>query len=109
VLFPSVGALVTDTGGLLSHPAIIAREYRVPAVVATGSATRVLRDGQMVTVDGSTGLVEPLAAGLSSSLWPATSPRSSHRHATPSRAQPHSSRMPSGMGSHIPFIAALLL
>ena len=35
VLFPKVGALVTDSGGVLSHPAIIAREFRVPAVVAT--------------------------------------------------------------------------
>lgn len=58
VLFPSVGALVTDTGGILSHPAIIAREYRIPAVVATGNATRLLRDGQVVTVDGGTGIVE---------------------------------------------------
>jgi pyruvate,water dikinase len=58
VLFPSVGALVTDTGGLLSHPAIIAREYRVPAVVATGNATELLRDDQVVTVDGSAGQVE---------------------------------------------------
>ncbi len=58
VLFPIVGALVTDTGGLLSHPAIIAREYRVPAVVATGDATRRLRDGQLVVVDGTTGEVE---------------------------------------------------
>lgn len=40
VLFPSVGALVTDMGGILSHPAIIAWEYHVPAVVATGNATR---------------------------------------------------------------------
>jgi pyruvate,water dikinase len=58
VVFPSVGALVTDAGGILSHPAIIAREYRVPAVVATGNATSVLRDGQRVTVDGSAGVVE---------------------------------------------------
>lgn len=58
VLFPHVGALVTDRGGLLSHPAIIAREYRVPAVVATGDATKLLTDGQIVTVDGGTGLVE---------------------------------------------------
>ena len=58
VLFPSVGALVTDSGGILSHPAIIAREYRVPAVVATGNATSTLRDGQIVTVDGNTGAVE---------------------------------------------------
>jgi len=57
VLFPSIGALVTDSGGILSHPAIIAREYRVPAVVATTNATALLRDGQRVTVDGSTGYV----------------------------------------------------
>jgi rifampicin phosphotransferase len=57
VLFPSVGALVTDTGGLLSHPAIIAREYAVPAVVATGNATALLRDGQLVTVDGGAGRI----------------------------------------------------
>ncbi len=58
VLFPSIGALVTDAGGILSHPAIIAREYRVPGVVATGNVTKVLRDGQVVTVDGAAGLVE---------------------------------------------------
>jgi pyruvate,water dikinase len=60
VLFPNIGALVTDQGGLLSHPAIIAREYRVPAVVATGDATRLLTDGQIVTVDGGAGVVEPV-------------------------------------------------
>lgn len=58
VLFPSVGALVTEHGGLLSHPAIIAREYRVPAVLATRDATNRLRDGQIVTVDGDAGVVE---------------------------------------------------
>jgi pyruvate,water dikinase len=57
VLFPSVGALVTDSGGILCHPAIIAREYGIPAVVATGNATSVIRDGQLVTVDGSSGTV----------------------------------------------------
>ena len=57
VLFPAIGALVTDSGGILSHPAIIAREYRIPAVVATGNATRLLTDGQIVTVDGSAGTV----------------------------------------------------
>lgn len=59
VLFPSIGGLVTDTGGILSHPAIIAREYGVPAVVATGDATQRLQDGEIVTVDGTTGLVVP--------------------------------------------------
>lgn len=58
VLFPNVGALVTDTGGILSHAAIIAREYRLPAVVGTGNATALLHDGQTVTVDGSAGMVE---------------------------------------------------
>jgi pyruvate,water dikinase len=58
VLFPTVGGLVADTGGLLSHPAIIAREYAVPAVVATGNATTLLRDGQTVTVDGGAGRVQ---------------------------------------------------
>ncbi|WP_152364240.1 PEP/pyruvate-binding domain-containing protein [Microlunatus speluncae] len=57
VLFPSIGALITETGGVLSHPAIIAREHQVPAVVAAGRATELLRDGEPVTVDGTTGTV----------------------------------------------------
>jgi rifampicin phosphotransferase len=65
VLFPLVGALVTDSGGVLSHPAIIAREYRVPAVVATGNATESLEDGGLVTVDGETGLVSVASRGRS--------------------------------------------
>lgn len=74
VLFPSVGALVTDTGGILSHAAIIAREFRIPAVVATGNATQLLRDGQVVTVDGSGGLVVLEAtqvnyAGIEAMSW----------------------------------------
>jgi rifampicin phosphotransferase len=59
IVFPTVGALVTDAGGILSHPAIIAREYRIPAVVATGHATRALRDGDRVRVDGTLGEVTP--------------------------------------------------
>ncbi|NIU79874.1 MAG: hypothetical protein GWN71_41960 [Gammaproteobacteria bacterium] len=57
VLFGQAGALVTDHGGLLSHPAVIAREHHIPAVLATGIATSRLRDGQVVTVDGTRGLV----------------------------------------------------
>jgi rifampicin phosphotransferase len=57
ILFSRIGALVTDTGGILSHPAIIAREFGIPAVVATGNATQLLKDGQLVTVDGDAGLV----------------------------------------------------
>lgn len=66
VLFTSIGALVTDRGGLLSHPAILAREYHIPAVVATGNGTRLLRDGQMVTVDGDRGEVTVNELPLSS-------------------------------------------
>jgi phosphohistidine swiveling domain-containing protein len=62
VLFPKVGALVTDSGGLLSHPAIIAREFRIPAVIATGVGTAQLRDGQIVTVDGDAGTVDVVQA-----------------------------------------------
>ena len=60
ILFAKVGALVTDTGGILSHPAIIAREYGIPAVVATGNATEVIRDGQQILVDGDAGVVRIL-------------------------------------------------
>ena len=58
VVFPSIGALVTDVGGVLSHPAIIAREFGIPAVVGTSDATTTLRSGQRVTVDGTRGMVE---------------------------------------------------
>ncbi len=61
VLFPNVRALVTDAGAILSHSAIIAREFQIPAVVATGNATALLRDGQLVKVDGAAGTVEVLA------------------------------------------------
>ncbi|KRE21763.1 PEP/pyruvate-binding domain-containing protein [Agromyces sp. Soil535] len=57
VIFPSLGAVVADSGGSLSHPAIIAREHRLPAVVATGYATSTIVDGQLVTVDGNAGVV----------------------------------------------------
>lgn len=50
-------ALVTETGGMTCHAAIVARELRVPCVVGARSATTVLRDGQTVTVDGSRGNV----------------------------------------------------
>lgn len=56
-LFTMAGAVVVDHGGLASHAAIVAREYGIPAVMATGSGTTTLRDGQTVTVDGDAGLV----------------------------------------------------
>jgi pyruvate,water dikinase len=62
VVFPRIGALVTDTGGALSHAAIIAREYGIPATLATGNGTETLVDGSTVTVDGTAGTVEIHAA-----------------------------------------------
>jgi len=50
-------AVVADIGGPLSHGSIVAREYGIPAVMATGEATRRIRTGQMITVDGSAGTV----------------------------------------------------
>ena len=51
-LFTIAGGLVTQVGGILSHGAIVAREYGIPAVMAVPEATNVLKDGQRVTVDG---------------------------------------------------------
>ncbi|HEY3227868.1 MAG TPA: PEP-utilizing enzyme, partial [Roseiflexaceae bacterium] len=59
-LFATAAAVVTDTGGVLSHCAIVAREYGIPAVVGTGNATTVIRDGQLLEVDGSAGIVRIL-------------------------------------------------
>ncbi len=56
-LFAHASGLVTDIGGILGHGSIVAREYGIPAVVGTGTATRRVAPGQDVTVDGDTGIV----------------------------------------------------
>jgi pyruvate,water dikinase len=56
-LFATVRAVVADSGGILSHCAIVAREFGLPAVVGTHVGTAILRDGMTVTVDGGRGLV----------------------------------------------------
>ncbi|AXH97438.1 PEP/pyruvate-binding domain-containing protein [Ornithinimicrobium avium] len=58
-LFARAAAVVVDHGGPASHAAIVAREYGVPVVLATGTATTTLRTGQVVTVDGHRGVVVP--------------------------------------------------
>ena len=63
VLFTTAGALVTEGGGLLSHPAIVAREYGLPAVVGYAGAMHEFSDGQIVTVDGTLGTVVPQELG----------------------------------------------
>lgn len=60
-LFGRVVAVVTDRGTAAAHASILAREYGIPAVVATRDATRQLVDGTLITVDGSRGLVRPPA------------------------------------------------
>jgi pyruvate,water dikinase len=56
-LFATAAAIVTDAGGVLSHSAVVAREYRIPAVVGTGTATITFADGQLLEVDGDAGTV----------------------------------------------------
>jgi phosphoenolpyruvate synthase/pyruvate phosphate dikinase len=60
-LFVSIKGLVTEVGGLMTHGAVIAREYGLPAVVGIDGATRRIADGQRIRVDGTSGTVELLA------------------------------------------------
>jgi pyruvate,water dikinase len=60
ILLPLLGAIVTDSGGLLSHSAIVAREYGIPGVVGTREATGRIADGARVRVDGDAGEVTVL-------------------------------------------------
>lgn len=60
-LLPLISGVVTDRGGTLSHAAVVAREYGIPAVVGTGNATLLIRDGMRVRLDGVSGTVEVLA------------------------------------------------
>jgi phosphohistidine swiveling domain-containing protein len=61
ILLPLLGAIVTDSGGLLSHSAIVAREYGIPGVVGTRDATDRIPDGALVRVDGDAGEVTILS------------------------------------------------
>ncbi|HEX2778543.1 MAG TPA: PEP-utilizing enzyme, partial [Gemmatimonadaceae bacterium] len=60
-LFVAIAGLVTEVGGLMTHGAVIAREYGLPAVVGVEHATRLIRDGQRIRVHGTEGWVELLA------------------------------------------------
>ncbi|KPC61514.1 rifamycin-inactivating phosphotransferase [Streptomyces chattanoogensis] len=59
-LFVGIAGLVTEVGGLMTHGAVIAREYGLPAVVGVEQATRLIRDGQRIRVHGTDGYVEIL-------------------------------------------------
>lgn len=64
-LFVSISGLVTEVGGAMTHGAVIAREYGLPAVVGVENATRLSKDGQQIRVDGTDGYVEILPSGSS--------------------------------------------
>ena len=63
-LFVAIAGLVTEVGGLMTHGAVIAREYGLPAVVGVVNATRLIRDGQRIRVHGTDGYVEILPASI---------------------------------------------
>ena len=60
VLYGKIIAVVTDAGGTVSHPAVLAREYGIPAVVGTSVGTYRIKTGDRLRVDGNTGVVEIL-------------------------------------------------
>nr|NIR13365.1 PEP-utilizing enzyme, mobile region [Desulfobacterales bacterium] len=60
-IFPKIRGVVTDSGGMLTHAAITAREYGIPAVVGTWAATTSIKDGDNIRVDGTKGTVEILS------------------------------------------------
>jgi pyruvate,water dikinase len=60
-LFPSLAGLVTETGGILSHAAVVAREYGLPAVVGATGAVTAIPDGARVRIDGTSGTISVLA------------------------------------------------
>lgn len=56
-VFSKIGGLITETGGILSHGAVISREYRIPAVTAVKGATKIFKTGEELVVDGNEGVV----------------------------------------------------
>jgi pyruvate,water dikinase len=57
VVLPLLGAVVTDTGGMLCHAAIVAREFAIPAVVGVPTATTAIADGALIRVNGQAGTI----------------------------------------------------
>ena len=63
-IFPLISGLVIERGGMLSHGAIIAREFGIPSVVGVKDATRLIAHGSSITVDGDRGTVHRAVAGV---------------------------------------------
>jgi len=56
-VFSKIGGLITETGGILSHGAVVSREYGIPAVTAVKGATKIFKSGQRITLNGNEGLI----------------------------------------------------
>jgi pyruvate,water dikinase len=74
VLFTKIAGLVTDTGGTTSHPAVLSREFGIPAVIGTSVATKRIKTGDRIRVDGTTGVVEVLSSGTPTGTTTSTPP-----------------------------------
>ncbi|MGH8916754.1 MAG: PEP-utilizing enzyme, partial [Actinomycetes bacterium] len=73
IVFARIAGAVSDGGGIMSHAAIVSREYELPAVVATGTGTRVIHTGDLIRVDGDAGTVSILErSGDAAPTEPAT-------------------------------------
>jgi pyruvate,water dikinase len=70
VLFTKIAGLVTDTGGTTSHPAVLSREFGIPAVIGTSVATKRIKTGDRIRVDGSAGIVEVLEPAAATAAAP---------------------------------------
>jgi rifampicin phosphotransferase len=56
-LFSVIGAIITEEGGILSHSSVVAREFHIPAVIQVDNATKLLKNAQLVTVNGFDGKI----------------------------------------------------
>jgi pyruvate,water dikinase len=68
LLFPMAAAMIVEQGGLLSHASVLAREYRIPTVIQVRGATHKLTDGEIVSVDGESGVVRRVRPGWRAAL-----------------------------------------
>jgi pyruvate,water dikinase len=69
-LFTRISGLVSDAGGAASHPAVLSREFGIPAVIGTSVATQKIKTGDLLRVNGSTGVVEILPEGYEAPVTP---------------------------------------
>src|ERR1022692_2595137 len=88
-LFVSMSGLVTEVGGLMTHGAVIAREYGLPTVVGVENATKLIKDGQQIRVHGTEGYVEILFGGITTARSPRPTRNSCQgRHVERCRREP---------------------